>query len=87
MIASAKDIQAPLPPDIKAKVTKYSELELEFTKEMVFPDEIIDTINESIGTGSEMISLVLLSSENDSVDETNLKHWTVISGEPTKITI
>ena len=54
---------------------------------MVFPDGIIDTINESIGTDSEMISLVLLSFENESLDETNFKHWTVISGEPTKITI
>ena len=42
MIAQMKENLAPLPPELKVKVTKYSELELLFTKEMAFPDDMID---------------------------------------------
>lgn len=84
MMMSTAELDLPAPPDVKAQVSKNSELTLLFTQEMVFPPDLAERLDP---VSSDSIEIVFVTaSENEDSDSTLLK-WSVTQVEASKITI
>lgn len=79
-------VGAPAPPDAKLEATKSSLLLVEFTKPMMFPDNLLDLIRDGQLSKDHLFKLELFPFDGDE-SFSRLLQWTLVEVSPNSIKI